>query len=150
MSDDLRAITRDAVIHGMADAKPPITAAHLEALEVEGKIGELVAQMIQATREAVEWGAASLGASHLTSDELDAIALHGVLEAFSLVVPPEGAVAIVQSALSRWLSLADYETETISEALYQAAKDMGLEMRTARSVAVLDEAEQLIGRFLEL
>lgn len=149
MSYDLRAITRDAVIHGMAGANPPITASAIEAVQAQGKISELIAKMISATREAAEWGAHSLGARP-DSEELDAIALHAVLEALSLVVPPEGAAALVQAALLRWLSLEDHSDESISEALYQTAREMGLEMRTARTVDVIDEAEELLGRFIEL
>ena len=148
MKEQIQSIAKIAVLQGLESAQPPITRARIIQAVEEDKIDAIVATMFDATRSVVDWGSQCLGFK-LSDDELTAIALHAMLDAFNELFEFEGALGLVRSGLAHWLTLDEYSDESIREALEEAAREMGLDTRIAKDIAVVDEAQEMIGRYIE-
>lgn len=157
---DLKRILTESVAHAFDHSEPKITADIIAEIDKRGDLPVFIASLIDAARSAVEWGSSALEQTQFGSTvehivfgprpsalELDAIAFASVLDALTEIVPPEGAIAIAQATITRWFDLSPFDPEAIPTAIYETAREMGLSMRTAKSVQVLDEAQDLLGHF---
>ena len=156
--EQIQRMIKEAVSSAFKVSTPPMSPELIEGFQASGQLERVIAEMITATRSALEWGTQTLAGAYglphylpRPSDvELDAIAFTAILEAIAEVVPPEGAIAVAQATIARWFDLSTFESESIPAAVYLTAREMGLSMQNAKSVEILDEAEGLLGHFLRL
>lgn len=124
-----------------------ITGDALREIHAAGNLGAFVSQGFDAAIDATRWGLQALGI-HLPPEVSRLMALRALMKGIHGLAPLIPSAELAIGAMGRFDSLDDFTEEDIAAAVFEVAREMGIELRTVRAVEVLDEAEKTIGAFL--